>query len=95
MDESPPGLILDDLYRVLGDRDPASVRLVVEAVEPSPGIVRIRYALVGADGEPILDADRASIVLVGGIDPDGVATVRPGASYFVPPKRSSAFDEPG
>ncbi|MBA3415951.1 MAG: hypothetical protein H0U10_12080 [Chloroflexia bacterium] len=93
MDDSPPGLILDDLYRVLGERDPASVRLVVAAVEPSPSIVRIRYALVGADGEPVLDADHSPIVMVGGIDPEPPSAIRPGDSFPVPPKRAAA-EEP-
>lgn len=89
MEGSPPGLILDDIYRVLGNRDPATVRLVVEAVEPALGITRIRYALVegGDEGEPIRDVTETPVSLVGGVDPDRLpAGVHPGAVFAVPPK---------
>jgi len=87
MAESPPGLILDDLYRVLGDRDAASLRLVVEAVEPQPGIVHIRYALVDADGAPIQDAAGEPVTLVGGVDPDEpLPGIESGAVLPVPAK---------
>ena len=87
MAESPPGLILDDLYRAIGDRDPASVAAVVEAIEPQPGIVRLRYALVGIDGAPVLDATGAPVTLVGGVDPDyPLAGFRPGVAFRIPPK---------
>ena len=88
--EAPPGVILDDLYRVVGDRDPALLRLVVQSVEPRPGIVRIRYALVGSDGTAIADAAGEPIVLVGGVDPDEpLPGIAPGAILPVPPR--SAF----
>ena len=89
MVESPPGLILDDLYRVLADRDPETVRLVVEAVEPHPSILHIRYALVDAGGGAVRDATGAPIVLVGGVDPEPPQPgLQPGAAFAVPPKRA-------
>ena len=89
MAESPPGLILDDLYRVLGDRDPGSIEAVVEAIEPQPGIIHLRYALVGVDGHPVVDASGDPVRLVGGVDPNDPAVgIRPGAAFPIPPKRA-------
>jgi hypothetical protein len=89
MADSPPGLILDDLYRVLGDRDPASVEAVVEAIEPQPGIVHLRYALVGVDGHPVVDATGSPVTLVGGIDPDDLPPgIQSGAAFPIPSKRA-------
>lgn len=63
-----PGVMLDDAYRLLGDRSPAAVLLEVEAIEPEATITRIRYRLVDAGGEPLLDAVGKPLAIAGGTD---------------------------
>lgn len=93
MDESPPGVLLDDLYRVLRDRDASTVRLLVEAVEPLTGIVHIHYTLVDAAGDPIRDPTGAPVTLVGGVDPgQPLPGLQPGTTLPIPPKRGVSSD---
>lgn len=65
---SIPGVMLDDAYRLLGDRQPAEVLLEVEAIETEPGITRIRYRLVDDAGAPLADAAGEPLALAGGTD---------------------------
>ncbi len=63
-----PGVMLDDAWRLLGDRSPADVRLEVEAIEPEEAITRIRYRLVDAAGAPLADAAGEPLGLAGASD---------------------------
>jgi hypothetical protein len=80
---SIPGVLLDDVYRLLGDRRPDGVALEVVALEPDGGAVRVRYRLVGADGRPLADGAGEPLGLVGLTDaaPDDL---RPGVRLRVP-----------
>lgn len=78
-----PGVMLDDVYRLLGDRDPAAMLLLVVAVEPEGDVVRVRYRLVDAAGEPLSDAAGAPLGIAGLLDA-GSAHLRPGQRLRVP-----------
>ena len=60
-----PGVLLDDVYRLLGGRRPEACRLLVEAVEPADGAVRIRYRVVDVAGTPLADAAGEPMGLTG------------------------------
>lgn len=83
MEPFAPGLILDDVYRVLGDREAAGAVLEVARIEPAPGITRLHYRLLDGARRPLRDASGQPLMLVGGTD-DPPAGIRPGSAFAIP-----------